>query len=88
MKTAIKICLITTLGLSMSAPAVAQAPNWSQDGDYYAPNRTIVQQSTPQELTEFRGGDYYAPSKSHVKQPTARELNEVRHGDYYAPGRY
>jgi hypothetical protein len=88
MKAVMKVCLIIAFGLSISAPAMAQAPHWSQRGDYYAPNRTIMQQSTPQELNEFRGGDYYAPGRSPVQQPSARELNEARHGDYYAPGRY
>jgi len=90
MKAIMKACLVTAVGLLISAPAMAQAPNWSQGGDYYAPNRTIVQQPTPQELNEFRGGDYYdyAPGRRLVRRPTARELNEIRRGDYYAPGRY
>lgn len=89
MKAVMKVCLMTALGVSISAPAMAQAPHWSQGGDYYAPNRTMVQQPSPQEQNEFRGGDYYdyAPGRRSVRQPTARQLNEIRHGDYYAPGR-
>lgn len=56
MKAVMKVCLMTTLGLSMSAPVMAQAPNWSQEGDYYAPNGTIVQQPTPQESKAVSGG--------------------------------
>ena len=56
MKAVMKVCLMTTLGLSMSAPVMAQAPNWSQEGDYYAPNGTIVQQPTPQRIKAVSGG--------------------------------
>jgi hypothetical protein len=31
--------LATALSLSMAAPALAQRPTWSQQGDYYAPPR-------------------------------------------------
>lgn len=87
MKAVMKVCLMTTLGLSMSAPVMAQAPNWSQEGDYYAPNGTIVQQPTPQESKQFQEGDYYAPGKTTAQRATPRQEYLIRHGDYYAPER-
>jgi hypothetical protein len=73
------------LALSMSAPVWAQQAYWSQEGDYYPPSRTTVQQATPQELHQFQEGDYYAPGKTTVLQSTPQELNQFRGGDYYAP---
>jgi hypothetical protein len=56
-----KLALGAVLALSMTAPVLAQQPNWSQQGDYYAPSKTIVQQPTAQELRQAEQGDYYAP---------------------------
>jgi hypothetical protein len=80
--------LITIFALSIPAPALAQPADLSQDGDYYAPGRTIVEQPTPQETKQFQEGDYYAPDKTTVRRSTPREKNLIRQGDYYAPGRY
>lgn len=77
--------LAAALSLSMAAPALAQQPNWSQQGDYYAPERTVVQQATPQQLNKFREGDYYAPGNTVVQHATPQQLNKFRDGDYYAP---
>ena len=77
--------LIAILTLAAPTAALAQAPNWSQQGDYYAPSGTIVQQASPQELRQFREGDYYARGNTTVEQPTARQLRRFRQGDYYAP---
>ena len=71
--------------LSTAIPAQAQTS--SQEGDYYAPSTTVVQQPTPHELNEAKGGDYYAPSKIVVQQPTGGELSRARQGDYYAPAK-
>jgi hypothetical protein len=73
------------LALSMSAPVLAQQPDWPQGGDYYPPSGTTVQRTTPQELRQFQEGDYYAPGKTTVLHPTPQELNQFREGDYYAP---
>ncbi|HEX3502122.1 MAG TPA: hypothetical protein VHU22_01880 [Xanthobacteraceae bacterium] len=58
---ATKFALGAVLALSMSATAFAQQANWSQQGDYYAPSKTVVQQPTAQELRQAEQGDYYAP---------------------------
>jgi hypothetical protein len=73
------------LALSMSAPVLAQQPDWPQGGDYYPPSGTTVQRTTPQELRQFQEGDYYVPGKTTVLHPTPQELNQFREGDYYAP---
>jgi len=80
-----KLALAATLTAALSAPALAQQPNWSQPGDYYAPGGTIVQQPTAAQLSQFKQGDFYAPVKTVVQQPSAQELNEFREGDYYTP---
>jgi hypothetical protein len=80
-----KFALAATLAVAVSAPALAQQSNWSQPGDYYAPGRTIVQQPTAAQLSQFQQGDFYAPGKTVVQQPSAQELNRLREGDYYAP---
>jgi hypothetical protein len=80
--------LAAALSLSMAAmaaPALAQQPSWSQQGDYYAPQRTDVQQATPRQLNKFREGDYYAPGSTVVQHATPQERKEFREGDYYAP---
>jgi hypothetical protein len=63
MKAVTKSSLIAALALSIPAPVLAQSPNWSQQGDYYAPGNTIVQQPTPRQLYLYRHGDYYAPGR-------------------------
>jgi len=80
-----KLILTAVFAVSMSAPVFAQQPNWSQQGDYYAPSKTIVQHATPQELNEFRGGDYYTPNNTVVEPATPRALNTFRDGDFYEP---
>ena len=71
--------------LALPAPAVAQQPNWSQPGDYYAPDSTAVQPLTPHEQDLVKDGDYYASSKIIVQQPPPEQLKQDREGDYYAP---
>jgi len=43
MKTAFTAVVLVVL--SLAGPALAQVPDWSQLGDYYQPNKTIVQNS-------------------------------------------
>lgn len=88
MKVAAKLYAISILALSIPAPALAQAPDWSQRGDYYPPSNTIVQQPSPRQTYRFRQGDYYAPGGTNVQQPTPRQQYLFQHGDYYEPGRY
>jgi hypothetical protein len=78
------VAALAFLALPLSAPAVAQQPNWSQPG-VYAPDNTAAQPLTPQEQNLLKDGDYYAPSKTIVQQPTSEQLKEDREGDYYAP---
>jgi hypothetical protein len=85
MNIAAKLTLATVAVVSASTAAFAQQADWSQQGDYYAPSRTIVQQATPQELNQLREGDYYASGKTTVQPPTRSELNQIDEGDYYAP---
>jgi hypothetical protein len=85
MKMLSKMLVIAGLAAFVPAPVFAQSTDIIKQGDYYAPSRTVVQRTTPQELTEARQGDYYAPSNSVVQQPTAQELNQAREGDFYAP---
>jgi hypothetical protein len=80
-----KLFLVFVPALLIAAPAAAQKPDWSQRGDYYAPDKTIVQQPTPGELRQEREGDYYSPQKTMERQPTPGALNQGRDGDYYAP---
>jgi hypothetical protein len=80
-----KLTLATVAAASISTAAFAQQPNWSQQGDYYAPGKTIVQQATPQELNQLREGDYYAFGKTTVQAPTRSEFGQFGEGDYYAP---
>jgi len=80
-----KLSMFSVLGLIIAAPAAAQKPDWSQKGDYYAPDKTIMQQQTPREPKQIRDGDYYAPDRTIVQQPTARELKRDSEGDYYVP---
>lgn len=82
MKTIFAAVAIATLSFAMQAQAQTVAP---QEGDYYAPRNTIVQQPTPQELNGVNEGDYYAPSKTIVQPPTPSELSRARQGDYYTP---
>ena len=85
MKLATTLSLIAVLAACISVPALAQTPNAVQEGDYYSPGTTVVQQPTSQELNQAKEGDYYAPSKTTVQQPTSQQLNKLREGDYYAP---
>jgi hypothetical protein len=80
-----KLALAAIVALSMSTPVLAEQPDWSQPGDYYAPGQTTVQPATPRQLRHFQEGDYYAPGKTTVEQPSPQELNQFRDGDYYAP---
>ncbi len=88
MKAKRRLILMAVIALSVSTPALAQRPDWSQPGDYYRPGNTIVQQPTPRQQYLSRHGDYYAPGRRIVRQPTPRQLYLFQHGDYYAPGRY
>jgi hypothetical protein len=64
---------------------LAYGPDWSQPGDYYAPDNTAVQPLTPEQQNLVKDGDYYAPSRTIVEQPTPEQLKQDREGDYYAP---
>ena len=87
MNIAAKLTLATVAVVSASTTAFAQQADWSQQGDYYAPSKTIVQQATPQELNQLREGNYYASGKTTVQPPTRSELNQIDEGDYYAPAK-
>jgi|HubBroStandDraft_2_1064218.scaffolds.fasta_scaffold1507243_1 hypothetical protein len=87
-----KILVVGTLGvtlqiatLSVAIPTQAQTASSAQEGDYYAPGATAVQQPTQAEVNEAKEGDYYAPNMTIVQQPTSQQLNRLRQGDYYAP---
>jgi len=56
-----KLSMVSVLALLLAAPASA-AQLTAPEGDYYAPARTIVQQSTAQELKQAQEGDFYAPT--------------------------
>lgn len=58
-----KFSMLSVLALLTAAPAMAEQPDWSQKGDYYAPSTTVVQQPTAAELKQEKEGDYYAPAK-------------------------
>ena len=83
MKIVLAVLALITLPLSVAA--MAQQPDLSQQGDYYAPGNMHVQPLTPQEQDLAKHGDYYAPSKTIVQQPTPEQLRQDREGDYYAP---
>jgi hypothetical protein len=85
MKTIFAAVAFATLALSAAVPAQAQSLSQVQEGDYYAPSHTVVQQPTAQELNEAKEGDFYAPSNTIVQQPTARELHRAEQGDFYWP---
>jgi hypothetical protein len=80
-----KLAVAAVVALSFSAPALAQQADWSQQGDFYAPTGTTVQQPTAQELNQARQGDFYAPSKTVVQKATPQELKTFREGDFYSP---
>ena len=80
-----KLAVVAAVALSFSAPAFAQQADWSQQGDFYAPTGTTVQQPTAQELNQARQGDFYAPRKTVVQKATPQELNQARQGDFYSP---
>ena len=82
-----KLLLFIVVALTAPAAALAQSPNWSQRGDYYAPERTVTQRVRPQALSQYREGDYYASHDTVVEQPTARHTHRFSEGDYYAPQR-
>jgi hypothetical protein len=88
MKASMKTILTVALALSASSPALAQQPDWSQPGDYYAPENATVPQLTRRQRYLFQHGDYYAADRTIMQRPTPRQLYLFRHGDYYAPGRY
>jgi hypothetical protein len=81
------LAALALLALPLSAPAMAYGPDWSQSGDYYAPDNTAVQPLTPQEQSLVKDGDYYAPRGTIVEQPTAEQLKLDSEGDYYAPAK-
>ena len=81
------LAALALLALPLSAPAMAYGPDWSQSGDYYAPDNTAVQPLTPQEQGLVQDGDYYAPRNTSVQQPTPEQLKLDREGDYYAPAK-
>jgi hypothetical protein len=81
----IVLTALAFLALPLSVSAMAQQPDWSQQGDYYAPGNSAVQQLTPKEQDLVKEGDYYAPSKTTVQHPNPEELKQDREGDYYAP---
>jgi hypothetical protein len=85
MKTIFVAVAFATLALSAAVPAQAQSLSQVQEGDYYAPSHTVVQQPTAAELNQAEEGDFYAPSKTIVQEPTARELNRAEQGDFYRP---
>ena len=82
-----KVCLSMIIALAAPAGALAQSPNWSQRGDYYAPEGTVTQRASSRASSQFWEGDYYAPHGTVVEQPTARQSRRFREGDYYAPQR-
>jgi hypothetical protein len=83
MKIVLSALAFLTLPLLVSA--MAQQPDRSQPGDYYAPGNSAVQQLTPNEQDLVKEGDYYAPSKTTAQHPNPEELKQDREGDYYAP---
>jgi hypothetical protein len=85
MKEIFVAAAFATLALSAAVPAQAQSLSQVQEGDYYAPSHTVVQQPTAQELNQAKEGDFYAPSETIVQQPSARELNRAEQGDFYSP---
>jgi hypothetical protein len=85
MKRIFAAVAFATLALSAAVPAQAQSLSQVQEGDYYAPGNTIVQQPTAAELNQAKEGDFYAPSATIVQEPTARELHKAEQGDFYAP---
>ena len=85
MKTIFAAVAFATLALSAAVPAQAQSLSQVQEGDYYAPSRTVVQQPTGQELKQAEEGDFYAPGTTVVQEPTARELHKAEQGDFYWP---
>jgi hypothetical protein len=85
MKMLSKMFVIAGLAAFVPAPVFAQSTDLIKQGDYYAPNQSVVERATPQELNELKHGDYYAPSQTAVQQPTGQELNQAREGDFYAP---
>jgi hypothetical protein len=85
MKMLSKMLVIAGLAAFVPAPVFAQSADMIQQGDYYAPTRTVVQHATTQELNELKQGDFYASTNTVVQQPTAQELNQAREGDFYAP---
>jgi hypothetical protein len=85
MKMLSKMFVIAGLAAFVPAPVFAQSTDLIKQGDYYAPNQSVVEHATPQELNELKHGDYYAPSQTVVQQRTGQELNQTREGDFYAP---
>jgi hypothetical protein len=85
MKMLSKMFVIAGLAAFVPAPVFAQSASSINEGDYYAPTRTIVQHATAHELNEFKQGDFYAPVKTGTQQPNTQELNQAREGDFYAP---
>ena len=80
-----KFSIVSVVALSIAAPAAAQQPDWSQKGDNYAPERTVVQQPTAAQTKQAEEGDHYAPAPTIVQQPTAPQTKRFEEGDYYAP---
>ena len=80
-----KFSLVSLLARSIATAALAQAADWSQKGDFYAPGAMVVQQPTAAQMKQAEEGDFYAPTATIAQQPTAQELNQAREGDFYAP---
>jgi opacity protein-like surface antigen len=78
-----KLSVVAVLALLIAAPA--QAADWSQKGDFYAPVATVVQQPTAAQMKQAEEGDFYAPTATIVQRPTATELKQAEEGDFYAP---
>jgi hypothetical protein len=81
----IVLTALAFLALPLLVSAMAQQPDRSQPGDYYAPGNSAVQQLTPKEQDLVKEGDYYTPSKTTAQHPNPEELKQDREGDYYAP---
>ena len=73
------------LALSNASPVQAQTVRQAQVGDYYAPDTTVRQRPSSQDLNEGKSDDYDASGKAVVQQPSRQELNQTPQGDYYAP---
>jgi len=67
-----RLCLASTLVLSITAPVLAQSPT---QGDYYPFRPTPSQQVTPQQEQRIKQGDYYV---AHVAPPSMHRLDALK----------